>query len=155
MSERHDAGDQVRLERLLPAPAEDVFAAWTDADSMSRWLSPTGRAEVTADVRVGAGFRVVMIGEDTEIEHTGEYLAIDPPRLLSFTWQSPYTGPHPSMVTVTLHPEGESTRLVLVHEALPPETAPDHEGGWGSIIENLASLLARPRSPGPTEEATA
>ncbi len=80
MSERHDAADRVRLERLLPAPAEDVFAAWTDPDSMSRWLSPTGRAVVTADVRVGAGFRVLMIGEDTEIEHTGEYLAIDPPR---------------------------------------------------------------------------
>lgn len=155
MSERADAGGRVRLERLLHARAEDVFAAWTDPDSMSGWLSPTGRAEVTADVRVGAGFRVVMIGEDTEIEHTGEYLAIDPPRLLSFTWQSPYTGPHPSVVTVTLHPEGESTRLVLVHEALPPETTPDHESGWGSIIENLASRLARPRSPGPTEEATA
>lgn len=131
----------MRLERVLPASAEDVFAAWTDPALMARWLSPIGHAEVDADVRLGGHFRVVMVAEGARIEHTGEYLALDPPRLLSFTWQSPYTGPAPSVVTVSLAPEGEGTRLVLVHERLPSASVESHAGGWGSILDNLASAL--------------
>ena len=132
----------VRIERMLPAPIEEVFAAWTNPESMGMWLSPIGHAEVVADPRVHGRFRVLMVGGDTSIEHTGEYLVFDPPRLLSFTWRSPYTGPEPSVVTVTLAPEGETTRLLLVHERLPDEQVTPHGEGWGSILDRLAELLA-------------
>ena len=136
------ANAPIRIERMLPAPIEEVFAAWTDPESMSLWLSPIGRADVEADPRVHGRFRVVMVGGDVSIEHTGEYLVFDPPRLLSFTWRSPYTGPEPSVVTVTLTPEGETTRLLLVHERLPAEQVTPHAEGWGSILDRLAGLLA-------------
>lgn len=127
---------------MLPVPIEEAFAAWTDPESMSRWLSPIGRADVEVDPRVHGRFRVVMVGDDVSIEHSGEYLVFDPPRLLSFTWRSPYTGPEPSVVTVTLTPEGETTRLLLVHERLPAEQVTPHAKGWGSILDRLAMLLA-------------
>jgi uncharacterized protein YndB with AHSA1/START domain len=126
---------------MLPAPIEEVFAAWTDPELMSIWLSPIGRAEVEADPRVHGRFRVLMVGGDVSIEHTGEYLVFDPPRRLSFTWRSAYTGPEPSLVTVTLTPEGEATRLLLVHERLPAEQVTPHAEGWGSILDRLAELL--------------
>jgi uncharacterized protein YndB with AHSA1/START domain len=132
----------VRIERVLPAPIDEVFAAWTDPESMSLWLSPIGHAEVEADPRVDGRFRVVMVGGDVSIEHNGKYLVFDPPRLLSFTWRSPYTGPEPSVVTVTLTPEGETTRMVLVHERLPAEQVTPHADGWGSILDRLSELLA-------------
>jgi uncharacterized protein YndB with AHSA1/START domain len=132
----------VRIERMLPAPIEEVFAAWTNPESMGMWLSPIGHAEVVADPRVHGRFRVLMVGGDTSIEHTGEYLVFDPPRLLSFTWRSPYTGPEPSVVTVTLTPEGETTRLLLVHERLPADQVTPHGEGWGLILDRLAELLA-------------
>ena len=132
---------EVRIERTLPAPIEEVFAAWTHPDSMGMWLSPMGHAEVEADPRVHGRFRVVMVGDDMTIEHTGEYLVFDPPRLLSFTWRSPYTGPEPSVVTVSLTPEGEATRLLLVHERLPADQVTSHAGGWGSMIDRLTVLL--------------
>lgn len=131
----------IRVERILPASAVEVFAAWTDPASMARWLSPAGHAEVEADVRVNGRFRVVMVGDDARIEHTGEYLDVDPPRLIRFTWRSVYTGNRRSVVTVQLHSDGDTTRVVLTHEELPDDTAASHEGGWGSILDRLAGEL--------------
>jgi len=136
--------DRLRLERLLPARREEVFAAWTEGPSMARWMSPLGHAEVEIDLRVSGRFRVVMVGDDMRIEHTGTYLEVDPPRLLSFTWQSPYTGPEPSVVTVTLTEDGNQTRLVLVHERLPKNQVDAHAGGWGSMVDRLETLLGLP-----------
>jgi len=132
----------IRIERIIPAPIEEVFSAWTDPESMSLWLSPIGHADVEVDPRVDGRFRVVMVGADVSIEHSGEYLVFDPPRVLSFTWRSPYTGPEASVVTVTLTPEGETTRMVLVHERLPAEQVTPHEEGWGSILDRLGELLS-------------
>jgi uncharacterized protein YndB with AHSA1/START domain len=69
----------VRLERLLPARVEDVFAAWTEPERMTQWLAPVGRAEVEADVVVGGHLRVVMTDGEVRIEHDGEYLEVHPP----------------------------------------------------------------------------
>jgi uncharacterized protein YndB with AHSA1/START domain len=135
---------RVRIEMALPAPIEAVYAAWTQPEAMARWLTPTGSAEVEADVRVGGRFRVVMIGDGMSIQHTGEYLTVEPPRRLSFTWQSPYTGAEPSVVTVTLTANGDSTQLLLLHERLPEGAAESHRGGWGAILQRLAEEVRQP-----------
>lgn len=132
----------IRIERLLPAPPRVVFDAWTDPVSMSRWLSPVGHADVTADVRPDGRFTVVMVDGDTRIEHRGVYLAVEPPHLLRFTWESPYTGGTPSVVMVELHPHDDGTRLVLSHEDLPADTEAAHEGGWTTILDRLAGELS-------------
>jgi uncharacterized protein YndB with AHSA1/START domain len=132
----------VRLSRHLSAPPPIVFARWTDPYSMARWLSPTGEAKVEADVRVGGRFTVIMLGEGMRLRHTGEYLAIEPPRRLSFTWVSPYTGREPSVVTVELAPSGDGTVLRLTHERLPADQVEPHTHGWTSIIEHLAAAMA-------------
>ena len=131
----------VRVERLLPAPIDEVYAAWTDPELMTQWLAPTGYAEVEADVRVGGWFRVTMIDGDFRLVHTGEYLLVEPPRRLSFTWRSPYTGPDASQVDVILTARGSATLLVLLHDRLPDETRSSHESGWTTILERLTALL--------------
>jgi uncharacterized protein YndB with AHSA1/START domain len=128
----------LELRRLLPASAEEVFAAWTDPELMARWLSPVGHAEAEVDLRVGGRFRVTMVGEDRRIEHTGEYLEVAPPRRLSFTWASPYTGHEPTVVTVELRPAEDGTELLLTHERLPGDQVESHSGGWGRILDRLA-----------------
>lgn len=130
------------IERLVPARVERVFAAWTDPALMSEWLSPTGNAEVEADVRPGGTFRVLMLGEDMRLEHTGEYIVVEPPNRLIFTWCSKYTGETPSMVTVLLTPEGTNTRLQLTHERLPDHVVTAHESGWSSMVERLPAVLS-------------
>ena len=146
----HDALP-IRVERLLPAPMADVYAAWTDPDEMAQWLSPNGHAEVEADVRVGGAFRVTMIEGDFRLEHTGEYLVVDPPRRLSFTWRSAYTSPDASQVDVVLSARGTKTLLVLSHQRLPDATRASHEGGWVAILERLDALLGRHVTSARTE----
>jgi uncharacterized protein YndB with AHSA1/START domain len=130
----------LQIEHILPAPPEDVFAAWTTPERMARWMSPEGSAQAQADPRVGGVFRVIM-GEHEQLEHTGEYLEVDPPRRLVFTWASPSTGPEPSEVTVELHPHEDSTRLVLTHEKLPAEAVDGHRNGWGTMLDLLAEVV--------------
>lgn len=140
MSEQSE-GPRVRIERVLPAPIEDVFDAWTDPSTMAEWLSPVGHAEAEVDLRVTGRFKVSMIGETTRIEHTGEYLVVNPPRELSFTWQSAYTGSDPSVVTVLFEAEGDETRIVLTHHRLPEGQLDPHAQGWEAMITRLAGLL--------------
>lgn len=142
----------LRIERVLPASPERVFRAWTDPAEMGGWLSPVGTAEVVADVRVGGRFTVVMVGDGRRIEHAGEYLEIDPPRRLRFTWRSPYTGPEPGIVTVALDAVPGGTRLVLTHAALPEDTVESHAGGWGSILDRLARAVETPSAQAPSRE---
>lgn len=131
----------VRITRRLGAPPARVFAAWLDSARLAQWLSPVGHAEAEVDPRVGGAFRVTMVGEGSRIEHTGEFLAIEPPRRLRFTWSSPYTGPEASIVTVDLAPIDGGTELTLVHERLPADQVQRHGGGWTRILDRLAALL--------------
>lgn len=143
MSHRDSSGSSpdLRIERVFPDPIERVFAALTDPMQMARWFFPQGWAEVEADVVVSGRLHVVMLDDDVRIEHTGEYLEVDPPNRLSFTWSSPYTGSVPSVVTIQLTPDRGGTRLVLEHARLPEGAADSHEGGWTAILDRLAGFL--------------
>lgn len=147
MTQEKAAEGIARLEvrRVIDATPEEVFAAWTDASSMARWMKPgphTVESRVEADPRVGGTFRIDMIGAEKVYEHTGEYLVVDPPKKLVFTWVSEGTQQGRSIVTIDLHPRGNQTELVLTHEKLPDEkSAQGHKSGWTAIIEMLAEEL--------------
>lgn len=136
----------VRIHRLLPATPQEVFAAWTDPQSMKEWMCPgtTTVAAVELDVRVGGTFRIVMRDENRDLTHTGEYREIRPLERLVFTWRSNATHDNATLVTIEFHPRGEETELVLTHTRLPDEQAVEsHTKGWQSIVEKLADHLTK------------
>jgi uncharacterized protein YndB with AHSA1/START domain len=47
--------DEIRLTREIAASPEDIFDAWTDADSLAQWLVPIagGSTRARVDARVG------------------------------------------------------------------------------------------------------
>ena len=135
----------VTVRRHIAAPPEKVFAAWTDEKGMERWMcpAPSERADVSLDVRVGGRFRIDMHGQGQVHEHEGEYLEVDPPRRLVFTWVSKSTGGRDSRVTVDLAPAGGGTDVVLTHEGLPSaDSAQGHETGWTDILRKLEERVA-------------
>lgn len=135
--------DEVEIRRRLPAPAAEVFAWCTRAEMLRQWMSPVGFAEANVDLRVGGAIQIIMRSGDVSIRHEGEFLEIDPPRRLVFTWVSPYTGPEPSLVTIELEAAGDNvTDLLLVHRQLPPEVAASHRDGWGKMLDRLAKSIA-------------
>ena len=140
----------VRIVRVLPASAEEVFDAWLDPESLAVWMAPGSveRAVAEVDGRVGGRFRIVMKGPDRDHEHTGEFLVLDRPRRLVLTWTSAETQGRATTVSVELRRlDDERTELTLVHEGLPDEAAADkHRSGWGDILEKLGAALAGGRS---------
>lgn len=141
--------DAVKVDRRLPATPEEVFDAWTDPESLKLFMVPHSvlRARVQADVRVGGEFQIVMEHETDETDHRGKYVEIDRPRKLSFTWRSKYTDNRDSLVTLYFTPDGEETRILLVHEKLPSATArQQHNDGWSSVIDHLDEFLRKAKS---------
>jgi len=137
--------DGIVIRRFLAAPRERVFAAWLDPLSLARWMRPSAEATATAEVdpRAGGRFRIVMTHSGVVTEHTGEYLVIEPPARLSFTWISVHTEQRPSRVTVEYFERDGGTELVLTHRRLPESKIEAHRRGWGAILQALDEALGR------------
>ncbi|MBI3246165.1 MAG: SRPBCC domain-containing protein [Deltaproteobacteria bacterium] len=134
----------LRLRRLFTATPQEVFAAWIDPVGMKEWMCPAGMSVTALELEPQAGgrFRLVMRDGLRDIEHTGEYREVQPPRKLAFTWRSPGTYGQETLVTVELIPHGTKTELVLTHEWLPDAVArKSHTRGWQSIMEKFDAYL--------------
>ena len=108
----------LRVERRMAAPPERVFDAWLDPARVGQWLfaTPDGVMErIEVDPRVGGKFLIAERRGDVLAEHFGEYLEIDRPRRLVFTFAAMRDAGF-TRVTVTIEPDGNGARLVLVHE---------------------------------------
>ncbi|OBR50403.1 SRPBCC domain-containing protein [Paraburkholderia bannensis] len=133
------------MRRRLNANACKVYAAWTQAAQLMRWMHPldTTCLHAEADVRVGGRFRVIMRSPDGE-EHdvSGTYLEVVPEQKLVFTWAWRSTPERESRVSVLLRAEGETTELTLRHERLFDEATRDaHREGWSSAFDRLGELF--------------
>jgi uncharacterized protein YndB with AHSA1/START domain len=111
---------------------------------MKRWKG----IEATLDPRPGGVYRVTVTPRDIA---SGSYVAIEPYRRIVIAWGWEGDGhpvpPGSSTVEVTFEPDGDGTRLRLVHRDLPPETAGQHAEGWDHYLERLAQAAAG-RDPG-------
>jgi uncharacterized protein YndB with AHSA1/START domain len=140
-------GDKtLRIERTYQAPAEAVFAAWTNPEVIRRWWQAevgweTSHAEV--DLQVGGVVRVVMRDPERDAEHGGggRYTEIDPPRRLAFTWL--WDGDsRRTLLEIDFEESGGATTVRFTHSGLWDEEAVrSHEGGWGRILDNLGRAL--------------
>ncbi len=140
-------GTTALIRRLLPAPPEVVYDEWLDPGALADWMCPRpARCRgIESDPRVGGRLRIDIEEEGAEFYVTGEYLVLDRPGQLSFTWACS-TWPDPSVssvVTVLLEPrEGSQTLMTIRHTLLPPGLAAQHERGWAAIAGQLAAELA-------------
>ncbi len=146
----------VRLERVVPAPPEQVYRAWLDPELLRRWLAPRPMrvTRVEVDERVGGHLRVWQGTEDGDAGgFECEILTLDPNRRIAFRWG--FVGPDridgpvfDSLLTVTLaEAPGRMTTLTLVHEQLDalreamPEVAGRVGTGWALVLDELAAAM--------------
>src|SRR5262249_52863139 len=91
------------LTRMLPAPIAGVFEACTRPELMSVWLvcRADGTATALNELKLGGSYRVEMTRDGQAIGGAyGEYLEIEAPRRLVFTWNSDNAGVRDSVVTI-------------------------------------------------------
>jgi uncharacterized protein YndB with AHSA1/START domain len=76
---------EIVLSRVINAPCERVFAAWTDANQIKQWFGPRGFKTETleCDIRPGGRWRFIYTGPDgTKWDNRMVFLRIDAPRLI-------------------------------------------------------------------------
>ena len=135
----------LELEELISGPPEAVFDAWTDPEQLKLWFFGGESDHVRlaeTDPRVGGKYLIVMSSDKKDWEDRGEYLEVERPNRLVFTWHTPSIDFQESLVTVTLTAEGEKTRLRLVHERLPADMLEAHRKGWTELFTKLENILA-------------
>jgi uncharacterized protein YndB with AHSA1/START domain len=143
-------GDIYEKELRIEASPETVFPYFTDPQKMRRWKG----VEAELDPRPGGVYRVNVTGNDRVV---GEYLEVDPPKRVVFTWGwegNDGVPPGSSTVEVTLTPDGDGTVVRLVHSGLPDADARAQHGiGWEHFLDRLA-VAASGGDPGPDPWAT-
>ena len=148
MAEQERAEHEIylNLKRLINAPVETVYIAWTDPEVMRRWFAPGEMpvARAVTEVEVGGRFLVEMRGADGQSYLTrGIYREVVPNRRLVHTWR--WEGDDiESLVTVEFEAESvQTTRLTLTHSRFAQAEARDrHEKGWTGCLAKLEALYA-------------
>lgn len=131
------------VRRHYAVPAERVFDAWLDPAIAGKFLfaTPDGiMLKVEIDARVGGGFLITERRGDRDDEHRGEYLEIDRPRRLVFSFGDDRAF-DATTVTVEITPAGDGCDLVLTHTGVGPQWAGQTQAGWTGILEGLAAAL--------------
>ena len=143
-----EANISLVLTRVLPAPPEEVFRAWTEAEQLKKWFGPEGCKVplAEADARVGGKYRIGIKPPDGDdiLYVGGVFREVNPPARVSFTWQWENEGldTGESLVTVELRPQGDGTELTLTHERFASEESREnHNKGWASSLNDLEALF--------------
>jgi len=144
----HAAGAERMIEKqgVVNAPIEEVWKAWTTTEGVKSFFAPDANVEA----RSGGPFEIYMnpyAPAGMKGADDMRFLAVQPPRFLSFTWNAPPHLPEArkqrTVVTVRLAPEGEGqTRVTLRHAAWGDggewdKTYAYFNGAWGRVLANL------------------
>jgi uncharacterized protein YndB with AHSA1/START domain len=146
-------GRDLILTRIIHAPREKVFRAWTEPAQLIQWFTPppwtTSAAET--DVRPGGSTLIVMRGPDgVEFPNRGVYLEVVENERLVFTdaytkaWE-PSDRPFMTVI-LTFEDQGGDTRYTALvrHWSIADREAHEKRGfhqGWATCAEQLAALV--------------
>jgi uncharacterized protein YndB with AHSA1/START domain len=152
----------VMAEIFIAAPPERVFQALTDPEQMPQWWGGKGMYRITecaGDLRPGGKWRTVGVGKDgTDFRIDGEYLEIDRPRLLVYTWLATFNGMLKTTVRFDLEPRdvhglqhhgpqrvGTGTFLKVRHDGFAGniEAAKAHSQGWLRVLGWLQGFVEK------------
>jgi len=140
--------DELVNEIHIAAPPERIFQALVDPAQVPKWWGQKGVyccTEFQCDLRAGGSWRTAGVGPDGHaFEARGEYLEIDPPRLLVHSWIASWTGDAKTTVRWELEPANNGTVVRIRHSGLSayPELAKAYSG-WPRILGWLQALLER------------
>jgi uncharacterized protein YndB with AHSA1/START domain len=141
----------VTLTRVVNAPRDLVWAAWTEPEHMARWWGPMGFTNPVCelDVRPGGKILIHMRAPDgTVYPMTGVFSEVVRPERLAFTAHAEGldgTKYLESRIVVTFEAQGALTRVTVTASAkglhrLAPQMLAGMEAGWTQSLERLGEL---------------
>lgn len=158
------------ISRVVDAPRELVWKAWTERDRLMQWFGPKGftMRVATLDFRLGGTFHYCLVAPNgTEVWGKFTYREITPPQRL--VWVNAFSdaqgglGRHPMdpawpqqmLTTVTFEERSGKTAIIVRWaplEATDAERKKFNSGhdsmkqGWTGTFEQLDAYLAKPRA---------
>lgn len=154
--------DAVVGEIFIAAPPARVFEAITDPNQVPRWWGQQGMYRITewkGDVRPGGKWSSAGVSADgSTFRVEGEYVEVDPPRLLVHTWIASWNGKLETVVRWELSPPdvhglhavgpkraGTGTLLKIRHTGFAgaPEAAKNHSEGWKRVFGWLLEYVEK------------
>ena len=147
---------ELALCRIIDAPREKVFKAWTDPALLKQWFAPAPFTTpiVEADVRTGGSSYIVMRDpQGNEYPNRGVYLEVIANQKLVFTdaytkaWE-PSSKPFFTGVLTFEDAGNGKTKYTAraVHWTLADKEAHEKMGfheGWGICTDQLEALAAK------------
>ena len=145
------AEHELVITRLINAPRERVFKAWTDPAALVHWWGPHGFTTPVCelDVRPGGAFRIHMQSPEGEVYPIlGAYREVVPPERLVYSddWADGLRPSQQSHVTVLFADQGGKTLLTVrpLFGSVEERDAMQAQGlveGWTEGLERLESHL--------------
>ena len=127
----------VERETVVACTPDEAWRWWTEPERLVRWMGSVAEA----DLRPGGAIRIAY-GNGAVM--AGEFVALDPPRRLVFTWgwEDPAEAVQPgqSRVEVAFEAVDGGTRVVVRHHDLPDGEGAGHAEGWDYFLGRLAGV---------------
>ena len=120
----------------LPVSPDEAFALVTQPDRLRRWQT----VSAYVDLRAGGAYRWTVAPGQVAV---GTFREVDPGKrvVFGFGWEgNDDLKPDASIVTVTVEPDGDGSKVTLVHEGLDEQQLASHAEGWNHYLERLEKL---------------
>lgn len=136
---------ELTLTKVIKAPRDIVFNAWTEPKHLKNWWGP-GKVhcpEAHIDLKVGGKYRIANKMEDGSVLWiSGQFEEINPPEKLVYDWYVGEEDNAPSLVTVLFREHVDGTELVIWHACIGDVATRDMHGkGWLGCLEKLEAMF--------------
>ncbi len=150
---KQDGSLELQIKRTLPFSRELVFSAWLQEEHLVRWMGPSEAINlglVEIDPQSTGKYRFGFDDKDNPEQRAyvhGEYLAVERPERLVFTWI--WEAPLPdaevvTVVTVEFSEVERGTEMILTHQKFMDETSCErHQSGWQGTLDKMESYLKK------------
>jgi uncharacterized protein YndB with AHSA1/START domain len=138
----------VKLSGIVQASPQRGFEAMTDPEQVAMWWGPEGFTcpAVSLDPRMGGAYRIAMQPPEGELFHlAGEYLEVEPPSSLAYTfrWEPPDPDDRETVARLVLRERDGAAEVELTQSPFATEARRElHRAGWTDTLARLASHLA-------------
>jgi uncharacterized protein YndB with AHSA1/START domain len=145
------------VTRVLPAPRQQVWRAWTEPARLVRWWGPSGFTvpldSVSMDVRPGGRLRATMVADADGTRYPVDlvFREVVAARRLVLAWGDPGHPAPPEgagVATITLSDRGHQTELTFSQTGANTEQGhANARTGWGQALQRLAEYLDKEEAP--------
>jgi uncharacterized protein YndB with AHSA1/START domain len=129
----------------INASPERIFRALTTEEQSEWWGQGEYRThDYVIDLRPGGRWSCKATSPKGDTSTVGgEYITIDPPKVLEYTWEPSWDNFAKSRVRIELEPRGSGTRLTLVHTGFEgrEQMAENHKTGWTRVLGWLSGYV--------------